>query len=706
MRRWWIAVVGGAALALGLAPSEPSRGAGPFSFPHQPHISDALIEAGLRSASDAAAGRPQRGGGGTVDAECRVCHDFTKGDETHLVGCDQCHISDAYLQVDVSAAPPRTRRPFPHAAHLESGELSCFSCHRTMVEEDWVEYSVPPPSLGPKGRDGRPGGPLGEEMCADCHAEHEPAGGTVEQDDVTGDGKRCGVCHMDAKSILPLAYRSDRPTSEVRPFRHEDHGGAAGTCDTCHGDIRESQTIWDYDPTLATAEACISCHIADAEGTPLVGVANPARTSKLPYVDFSKFPHAAHLAEPKGEIEVSGKVTADCRTCHYPETDPEASRLFPGRPPSGEPVGRAQLVDYRACEPCHMAWKCENHGVGAWACFKCHTGLPDAEGNLPIATTKVTRDEITSVQFDTVHHPGITSKGAPVKDMNEPNQKACGDCHVGDLDELSSRLADKGFAHEPHVSGDAANTECLVCHPTAATTTWSEDLQRFEARVGGVGSVVGAAADAKGCLECHVGGTPEELGMAQKDRVVPQFDHKAHVSAENYYAIVSGIACTECHVPGGETGYSIPQDVADCTKCHTHDETQKENYARTGPASSEGEAKLCLHCHDEVHADGEAPERKTRTRTHLDLLPGTQFHDLGGTCAECHERDPLDGARSDYQERITTARVKSSIHDDTNQRNAWFNDPRIKDAGVDPQGRTCMSCHRREPRGYLRSLVR
>ena len=62
--------------------------------------------------------------------------------------------------------------------------------------------------------------------------------------------------------------------------------------------------------------------------------------------------------------------------------------------------------------------------------------------------------------------------------------------------------------------------------------------------------------------------------------------------------------------------------------------------------------------------------------------------------------------RSDYKERITTARVKSSVHDDRAQRDAWYNDPRIKDTGVDPQGRTCMSCHRREPQGYLRSLVR
>ena len=708
MRRWWIATVGVAAAAAWLVPGVPSQGAGPFSFPHQPHVSDTLIEAGLRAASAAASGRPQRGGGGTVDSECRVCHDFAKGPEAHLSGCATCHIGDQYLQVEQTAAPATTRSVFPHAAHLESGELTCFSCHRTQVEEDWVEFSVPPPSLGPRGVDGRPGGPLAEETCADCHAEHEP-GGAVKQDDVTGDGKQCSDCHMGAKQILPIVYRYDRPTTSVRPFRHEDHGGATGTCDACHGDIRASRTIWDYDPTLATTEKCVGCHVSDAAGTPLIGIATPVRESKLPYVDFSNFPHAAHLAAPKGEIAVSGKVTAECRTCHYPETDAEASKLFPARPASGEPVGRAQLVDYRACEPCHQAWKCENHGVGAWACFKCHTGLPDSEGKLPIASAEVSRDEVTSVRFTTVHHPGITSRGAPVKEMTgggDASKKVCSDCHVGDLEELQSRLQGKDFAHAPHVSGDAANAECLVCHPTAATTSWSEDLQRFEARVGGSGSVVGAAAGAKGCLECHVGASPDELGLAKKDRMVPQFDHKAHVSSGSYHAIVSGIACTECHIAGGDVGYQVPQDVADCTKCHSHDPKATVKFERTGPATSEGEAKLCLYCHDEVRKDGENPPRETRTRAHLDLLPGTQYHDKGGACAACHERDGLDGMRSDYRERITTARVKGSIHDDQSQRDAWFNDPRIKDAGVDPQGRTCMSCHRREPQGYLRSLVR
>ncbi len=705
MRRRWFALAGIAFAGALFAATQPLRAVGPFSFPHRPHISDAVVEAGLRSAADALAGRA---GSPVSDAECRVCHDFAKGAEAHLSGCDPCHVGGKYLQKDVGAATPAGgRRPFPHAEHLKKGDLTCFSCHRMQVEEDWVEFSVPPPSLGPRGVGGRPGGPLGESTCADCHAEHEPQGGKVKQDERTGDGRACATCHLGTTSIVPLAYRPARPAAgTVRPFRHADHGGSAGRCEDCHAELRTSRTIWDYDPSASTAARCVACHVKDARGTPLVGRADPPRTSSVPFVAFSRFPHDAHLAKPKGEIQTSGQVTAECRTCHYPETDAAAKALFPGRAASAEPVGRAELVDYRTCEPCHKAWKVENHGTGEWACFKCHSGAPDAQGKLPVAEAIVTRQDIERVAFAKHHHPGITREGGALADPTEPDGRSCRDCHRADEAELRSRLAGKVFAHAPHVSATPRNAECLQCHPTAATTSWSEDLARFEARVGGAGSTTGAAALAKGCLDCHVGATSEELGLAEKRRIVPQFDHKAHVSTDAFHPGVSGIQCVECHVPGGEAGYQIPPDVAGCTKCHSHDPAAGAAYARTGPKSSTGETQACKFCHEELFPSGRGPERVARQRTHLDLLPGKQWHDLGGDCAACHERDGLDGRRSDYRERITTARVRGSIHDDPALAGQWFNDPRIAQKGADAQGRTCMTCHRREPRGYLRSLTR
>ena len=710
MKRWWIVSAGIAALAALLVPSGATEGAGPFSFPHQPHISEAVVTAGLQSASAASRGERQRGGGGKVDAECIVCHDFSaKKADSHLSNCAPCHIGDAYLQVELAEAPAPTRSAFPHAKHMESGDLSCFSCHRTQMDEGWVEFSVPPPSLGPRGTGGRPGGPLGEEMCADCHAEHEPQNDEVPQDGVTGDGKRCATCHTGKTSILPMQYRADQAAAgAVRPFRHVDHGGAKGGCETCHADIENSTSIWDYDPTAATAAKCSECHVSDAAGTSLIGLGASPRESKIPFVYFSKFPHDAHLREPKGEITVSGNVNRDaqCETCHYPEADPASAKLFPGRVPSGEPVGRSELVDYRACEPCHADWKVDNHGVGWGACFKCHTGMPDADGKFPIGMTEVQRDAVTLTSFATHHHPGITKKGAPLSDAKDSG-KACRECHIGDVDVLKSRLRGKDFAHAPHVPADPGDADCLACHPTAATTSYSEDLRRFESRVGGAGSVTGAAAHAKGCIECHVGSTEAELGVSRQKMSVPQFDHKAHVTSENYASGAvggaTGIACTECHVAGGDSGYQIPADVSDCTKCHSHDEKQTENFKRTGPASDVGESKLCLYCHAEVLVDGAAPERRERTRKHLDLLAGDQYHDLTGDCAACHARDGLDGAPSDYRERIKTARIRGSIHDDKALADKWFNDPRAKDAGVRAEG-TCKTCHRREPRSYLRSL--
>ncbi len=712
MRRAHLAIAATGALLVGVVvPTLSSYGEGPFSFPHQPHISDASVEAGLREAIQNAAGNPSKGQGGIVDADCRVCHDFGKGDEVHLGGCDQCHIADKHLTVKQSAAPASGRSAFPHVEHLKDKDVTCFSCHRMQVEEDWVEFTVVPPGLGAKGTEGRPGGPLGEFTCTDCHSTHEPVGGLVTKDEKTGDGQQCGTCHMGASTIVPLEFRPGSPGEGVRPFLHGDHGGAQGVCEDCHTDIRESATIWDYDPTLGTAERCAACHVKDAQGTSLVGVGSPARQSEIAFVDFDKFPHGAHMTA-SDEIEVSGEVTAGCQTCHYPETDAEASKLFPGRRAGEvEPVGRYELVDYRACQPCHEPWKVIQHGVGAWACFKCHPDdVVDDAGKARMAQASVTRDEITTVTFWRHHHPGVTRNGAPLANPKQEDGKTCATCHIGDIEELSSRLEGKGFQHDPHLAKDPSNSACLACHVTAATTSWSEDLRRFETHVGQSGTVVGAGALAKGCLDCHIGATTAELATAQATRSVSQFDHKAHVSEAQYLdSSTKGIACTECHTPGGEVGYTIPADVADCSRCHSHDEeTFPKKYGNTGPASSVGDAKACVFCHEKVFDKGERPVRTTRKRTHLDLLPGKQWHNKGGDCASCHNRDGLQEQRSEYKERITSARVKTSIHDDAALAGEWFNDPRIAEAGGDPagKGRTCATCHRRDPRGYLRSLGR
>ena len=123
MKRWWALSAGIAVLCAAFVTTGPSEGAGPFSFPHQPHISDAVVTAGLESAAAAMRGAPQRGGGGKVDAECIVCHDFSKDDDAYLSNCTPCHVGDQYLQVEVAGVPTRTRTAFPHSKHIESGEL-------------------------------------------------------------------------------------------------------------------------------------------------------------------------------------------------------------------------------------------------------------------------------------------------------------------------------------------------------------------------------------------------------------------------------------------------------------------------------------------------------------------------------------------------------------------------------------------------------
>lgn len=673
------------AVVVGLAVARSVRagayGDGPYAFPHQPHLSAETVAAALGPAG-------RRPG---ADRECRVCHDYEKGDAAHLGGCATCHVDAKHLDVKLRDAPPATT--FPHKAHLKDPSITCFTCHEVQREMGWVEFSNPAAGLGAVGANGAPGGRYGESTCADCHRAHEPRGGKVKQDDVTGDGKPCGTCHAGTAPILPRKHRDAAPggADGNHTFRHEDHGGADRSCDDCHAPIRGSRSIWDYDPTAGTADACRACHV-DAAGKPLVAV-DPARSTTLPYVRFDRFPHDRHLGPTTGKVETSGKVTDGCRTCHYPEKDAAAWKLFPGRAISAEPVGRDALVSYEACLPCHANWKVEGHGVDDWACFKCHAGTQPVDGKLPLGTAQVHRPRDVRVSFTSHAHPAVTREGRQLPRGHDAG-KPCRDCHVADVASIPAR-SDGAFRHAAHVAPNPSASECIACHPSTATASWSGDVLRFDRSAAPTAS----APAAKECRACHVGAwSDRSLVFTTGGRSVREFDHKSHVTAAPWKG-ATGIACTECHLATDDgAGFATAPDAEDCSRCHSHDEKQTEKRARTGPSlRSPDAAKACVHCHGDLT---QPPPEVARGRQHLALLPGKQHHDKTGDCASCHARE---GRPYQYVERIASAKVALSIHEDASLAREWFNDPRIAQT-PDAQGRSCRTCHRTEPRGYLRAL--
>jgi hypothetical protein len=645
-----------------------TNAAGPYDFPHRPHLSPTAIA-------------------GTSDKDCRVCHDYAKGArEPHLAGCDQCHIDAEHLEKKLG--PASTRPEFTHKEHLFTKDgvartdVTCFSCHAMRVDGDWIEYAVPTSALGPKGVGGKPGGKFGEKTCADCHASHEPTGGLVTQDDKTGDGKACAVCHQNETSILPLKYRGDVRSAAAKPFAHKDHGAAASDCASCHGGVKASKSIWDYDPVAGTAEKCVTCHVGDG-GKPLVATGDSTTVTKI---DFSNFPHEKHLGE-------FSKMT--CTTCHYPESDEQGRKVFAKRVASPEPVGRAQLVNFKVCDACHghdgwsptkPSWHVEGHGVGAWACFKCHEGTADAAGKLKIAAANVPSRGPVTLVVEQQLHPGIRSSAArlvdPTQDVHGATRQ-CTDCHIADVVASASPSGGGRFVHDPHVRATPTAENCQSCHKTIGLARRSEDAA-YATR--GMGD----------CLVCHAGAGVSTVGHSNDSgRLVPEFDHAGHIQTAALLPGEKGIGCTECHVPGGVSGYSIPADVLNCTKCHAH-EGDAAKVARTGPKTSQGDAAKCLFCHDKVRGDESgsvgAPKHETISREHLFLGRGKQFHDKTGDCAACHVRD--GAADMPYVERITKASVRTSIHEDAKFKDRPFNDPKSD----------CTTCHRTPPRGYLRSL--
>jgi hypothetical protein len=461
----------------------------------------------------------------------------------------------------------------------------------------------------------------------------------------------------------------------------------------------------------------------DEGGKSLVGPdPDPARRKAPPFHGFSNFSHAAHLAPPPGKYPVSGKVSDGCRTCHFPEiARADAKMPFAKRTPSQEPVGREHLIRYDAsCVPCHQPWAIEGHGVGEWACTKCHVlrSEKDASGRevLPMARADVERRSLSEgVRFQTHHHPFITTSGIQEGDKSQPGDKVCADCHKASIAEIDSRYAGKGFRHEPHLPKDPKSSDCVKCHTSVLSAAWSGDLEKFDPHLSPPASAAGPEGLARGCLECHVGETPERIGIRAERANVPEFGHKHHVSGEGWKKTWKGgvgIPCADCHGQGGATGYETPEDVANCKRCHSHDTGQTEKYARTGPSVNPKDpeaAKRCFPCHEDVVQP--KTYSKPAVRERLALRDGKQRHVRTGACAECHDRKPSDPSK--YVARIASAtiprtpdRTPLSIHKDPAFAGRWFNDQRIATPGFDPQGRTCMTCHRQEPLGYLSALER
>lgn len=702
------AVVGGVvALTFAREDAEARAGWSRKAFPHRPHLTPEVVSAALREGLAADRGEARPGGGGVVDKVCYECHDFAaKGPEHHLQradACDKCHIGDEHLEIKYAAAPSDGRPAFPHAEHLQDPSITCFTCHRIGTDEHFIEFSVPEDGLGLRGTQGRPGGKFGDSTCSDCHANHEAAEGRrdvglVRQDEITGDGRQCAECHLSNTEILPQKFRSGSAAVVAaagrRPFLHADHGGDSSDCESCHEQVSRSGTIWDYDPVADTAAACKACHV-DASGNTL---AVPGATEVVPKVAFSLFPHDQHL-EVDGSVETSFKGTPGCIDCHY--QDRYRSELVPG--PSQEPVSRAELIDYADCVDCHDTWRTDPHPPGA--CFKCHDMGQSltADGMQPMLEVEVTRDALFETTFTTHHHPGITTKGMGLlEDAREPSGQSCKDCHLGEIEELESKLTGKRFDHDPHVSDAPTNQECLACHTTVATTKRSNDLARFEPHLAGLPTPTGVGALAKACVECHIGGAPDDLDIRRVVRTVPEFDHATHVAGFDWKG-GRGISCAECHQPGGETGYQTPADVLDCTQCHSHDTDQPEKLARTGPIGSTEGTGSCNDCHSEIGEHGEdlsAPDDvAARTRRKLILSAGEQHHDLSGECQVCHHRELAEGqAPWTYEPRISATTITGvSVHDV--QPDAWFNDPSIRGG---PQERSCRTCHYNEPDGFLR----
>tara|TARA_Y100000590_G_scaffold462786_1_gene627819 strand:+ start:1451 stop:2074 length:624 start_codon:yes stop_codon:yes gene_type:complete len=157
---------------------------------------------------------------------------------------------------------PEQPIPFSHKLHAGTNKIDCKYCHVGVTRSHHA--SIPPMNV-----------------CMNCHR----------------------VVKTDSPHIQKLAraYRDGKPIEWVRIhrlpdhvfFNHRPHISAGVSCETCHGDIKEMDRIYQSKPL--TMGWCLNCH--RGETTPEQVLEN--------------------LGKKRGKDGRADVAPVNCSTCHY-----------------------------------------------------------------------------------------------------------------------------------------------------------------------------------------------------------------------------------------------------------------------------------------------------------------------------------------------------------------------------------------------------
>ena len=633
---------------------------------------------------------PADGGPDKPQQLCKNCHETPEGSRTDQ-GANFDLVSAAGWSSDMRPQRTSISRLFYHDEHLV---LSCRQCHdpRTGDAQDEIPAHMPIPSSS--------------LSCEECHAEEVTEQRIAEWEfvgrDVGRDGPPEGLTPEELKKAFGgINDGRIRPAEDEppRPFAHSDHMPNPATateqdCLVCHQKIK---TSGHSQPELEdiTSDSCGKCHLG-AGGAPLESRMMEVQRNSP---SFHTFAHVDHYgfdpAEPKSGIcntaayeQLKGD-TNSCAQCHSYQSDSQEFEApdFPFQTQEG-------VHTYAGCRTCHdpeawgtfeglhesdnsetCGWHKPTDGTSPGACTSCHQfGSGSMLTNRPM--TDVTRPTGNRFTFTGNAHPDISTLG-----NSRANRQAladCKECHRAEgIEQLLSRIKQRTFRHDVHLSAKPTSQECLTCH-TDARSTGKQVFDTTNATYEKRGD--------KGCKSCHLGATVEELPSTRdaKPRAVPRFGHQDHESIE----------CSKCHEIDAAEGANIKTlSSSNCKDCHNHAE-DKQDFKHTGNIKG-SDVQSCARCHTEDA--GGVPNLRanldngqfTVTLQMFDFFKGDQHHPIPGeknyqSCNECHKK----GTDAKAVRRVSSAPAHFKLDAKTEVHN---------NSAYLGEEQACFGCHWRRP---------
>lgn len=294
--------------------------------------------------------------------------------------------------------------------------------------------------------------------------------------------------------------------------------------------------------------------------------------------------HGATPAKPKrgGKIELGDRAKV-CESCHAEATlaAPFTGKLTVGYPP------------YTIDRDFNLSFGHKQHQTAA--CELCHA--PDTK------KTYAPHDRCVSCHLKTMNkcadcHPAATGKPQP------PELKALHDTVAAT------------FSHPVHAARGRKGKECVTCHAAIRTTDDSELPRPKVADCGVAGCHDGKAAFATTgpCVRCH--DKPDVTFTVE--RPTERFQHSRGKHGE----IVTGEACTACHVIKGGEIISAGHAACAVSGCHADD------FGLRKPT-------ICGACHNATEPWRHlVPDRSPPERTEFGATLDHAQHT--GACASCH----------------------------------------------------------------------